>query len=671
MNLDFETTEEIRVPEKIVDQVIGQDHAVDIIKKAAEQRRHCILIGSPGTGKSMLGQALAEMLPESNLKDILCLPNPKDEDKPKIKSYKAGTGTSLVEKSKSQAKSLFKGRKVILMILAIVALLIPWWLRPKIGDIMAAASLLGGMMFVGAIALSFGLQMRRGKSSKPKILVDNSKAGEAPFIEATGAHAGALLGDVKHDPLQCFSQEGVQVFKKGKLTNSKIPREVNKILSNNKVINEGEYKAAFLDNNLKITGEKSGNITPIRVLSANKQDFSGNLIRIMTEGGKELIITPEHKVAAEREGNIKYIEAKKLKHNDEVFCKSNIILDKWDIIKTYSESDIEDSKNYYRFLELKEKNPDWGYKRLAKKLGVCEGQTRWWHNKTHKPRPIRAVEFLEEKGLLPLEIDNEKLPLIARVLGSSFGDGGIFANLNGIFLSSSEKKAVLEFGEDLKKIFGEQIGKNSMLREGGEYGHSWHLLNTNRKIIRFFVALGAPLGKKSKIKFSIPPWIRFNKNIEDEFFGALFGSEIGIPKVHKQKNRLDNLSLGIIVPKSMKEDRKKFLQKTKKYLERKEISSRIYISRHKKEEDRLLLRLMISTKLDNVLKFMNRTNIRYCKYKPQKLANTIREFKKIKSEKYSNLRERDYGAEHAMKVLKLTPKSLYYVLNGGASHAFS
>jgi Lon-like ATP-dependent protease len=36
----------------------------------------------------------------------------------------------------------------------------------------------------------------------PKVLVDNTGRKTAPFVEATGAHEGALLGDVKHDPFQ-------------------------------------------------------------------------------------------------------------------------------------------------------------------------------------------------------------------------------------------------------------------------------------------------------------------------------------------------------------------------------------------------------------------------------------------------------------------------------------
>lgn len=36
----------------------------------------------------------------------------------------------------------------------------------------------------------------------PKLLVNNEENRFAPFMDATGAHAGALLGDVRHDPYQ-------------------------------------------------------------------------------------------------------------------------------------------------------------------------------------------------------------------------------------------------------------------------------------------------------------------------------------------------------------------------------------------------------------------------------------------------------------------------------------
>jgi ATP-dependent Lon protease len=80
--LKFKSTAEIQVPKKTIDQGIGQDHAVEVIKKAAVQRRHVLLIGEPGTGKSLVGIALAELLPKEKLVDVLSFINPNDDNEP-------------------------------------------------------------------------------------------------------------------------------------------------------------------------------------------------------------------------------------------------------------------------------------------------------------------------------------------------------------------------------------------------------------------------------------------------------------------------------------------------------------------------------------------------------------------------------------------------------------
>ncbi len=41
----FETTKDIKVSPKLIDQVIGQERAVKIVKKAAQQHRNILLIG--------------------------------------------------------------------------------------------------------------------------------------------------------------------------------------------------------------------------------------------------------------------------------------------------------------------------------------------------------------------------------------------------------------------------------------------------------------------------------------------------------------------------------------------------------------------------------------------------------------------------------------------------
>ena len=318
----MKSTEEIKVPKKIVDQVIGQEEAVKIIKKASLQRRHVLLIGEAGTGKSLIGQALAQLLPKEKLVDIMCLPNDQDDNNPLIRTMPKGKGKTLVQKLKLQALSSGRTQNIFLFILLIIAIISPWWIRQQYGDIMAAASLIGStfMLIAFVLFMNLGKRLRTGKVQIPKMLINNDKQQQAPFHDATGAHAGALLGDVLHDPLQTFLTGQELHLRGGKQAINKI---VNNLLKKhkNKIIKKGTYQAIHTNKNeLKVLAEKNNQLQDVEVLSVNKYKYNGELIKITTESGKTLITTPEHKIATKSLfGKKSYKRADKLKRNQNLF----------------------------------------------------------------------------------------------------------------------------------------------------------------------------------------------------------------------------------------------------------------------------------------------------------------------------------------------------------------
>ena len=115
----FDTTADIPIPKTLIDQVIGQEHAVDVIKKAAIQRRHVMMIGSPGTGKSMLAKAMSELLPKEEMQDILTYPNPEDNNNPIIRVVNAGRGKEIVARHKEDAKRQASSKKTLMIVIII------------------------------------------------------------------------------------------------------------------------------------------------------------------------------------------------------------------------------------------------------------------------------------------------------------------------------------------------------------------------------------------------------------------------------------------------------------------------------------------------------------------------------------------------------------------------
>src|SRR6266550_772610 len=207
--VDFRSTAEVKIPERLVDQVIGQERAVEVIRKASEQKRHVMLIGDPGTGKSMLARSMTEMLPREDLQDIIVYHNPEDPNEPKIRVVPAGKGREIVNAQKAEAMQRREQKAsmvmtIVFFIIGLSVILSYNWGAPTPEFRSDAPNIiLFGILVAAIIYIATRYTGHRQENLMvPKLLVSHTPDEMPPFVDATGSHAGALLGDVKHDPFQ-------------------------------------------------------------------------------------------------------------------------------------------------------------------------------------------------------------------------------------------------------------------------------------------------------------------------------------------------------------------------------------------------------------------------------------------------------------------------------------
>lgn len=212
-SIEFKTTDELPEPSpRLIDQIIGQDEALKIVLSAVKNKRHALLLGDPGVGKSMMVKAVGDLV-EKSVSDfspytLIAKPNLKNSEKPIVELVEGEYKEEVETTKPSMVKNPPSFITLLLFMIAFTAItsyLMRGLPENKMLGVIAITSIVTfALAFIVIFMTIFGAtkgQMAGAVNPldlKPVVLYECKKR---PLVRASAYNITKLLGDIKHCPL--------------------------------------------------------------------------------------------------------------------------------------------------------------------------------------------------------------------------------------------------------------------------------------------------------------------------------------------------------------------------------------------------------------------------------------------------------------------------------------
>jgi len=443
-----------------------------------------------------------------------------------------------------------------------------------------------------------------------------------------------------------FSIGGVAAFdlEKGVVSPGGIGFDINCIKGNTKVLHEFGYhkKIKDFENDFNINRIKCFNptekIKDTKINAFMKFKTKNKVFRVKTESGLAIIATEEHPFFTEKG----MIELKKINR---------------------------EKISVYPFEGMKYEEP-------SDKILISEENLR--KNYPKKGHGFEQMtKKLKEIDLLPLKMNNSKLPYLIKLMAFITGDGTLTILKKGrsqIFCYGKE--------EDLEAIRKdiERIGFNPSRVYSRNRNHeiktSYDTIRFNRteksikinsqSLALILLLLGTPSGNKTVNEFEVPKWLlKSPKWMKRLYLASFFGAELSSPAtITNHAFNFNSPLLSINKRKEKVANARKFLKQIKEMLSELGVKSDFIKEReefkNKKGEISIRLRLSIRATPKNLIKFWSQIGFEYNK-KRQFLANVAVHYLKSKQR---IINERNEAEKKAIELHKkgLSGKKIFKLL---------